>query len=368
MITLIGYSISKLFVKDNKKQMNTMILWLLMMYPASRMSGAGWAATSVNYIWPLALGLFSLISIRKMWDEEKIKFLPGIAYLLSLIYSCNQELCCGILVVTYILFAVILTIRDGKKVNKFIFLEVFITLASLVFILTTPGNSVRKIDETVNYFPDYMSLSVFEKIATGITSTVGGLTANYSISFALFTFMIMVMIYTSYKDKFIRVVSAIPFATTMIFSYFNSFANSSLPIQILRDNFLKEEVLISSSNYFYQGSYMNLAISLIVIISIFASLLLIFKKIKNNIAFYVFGCGLVTRLTLAFSPTLFVSKNRTFIIMEIACLICSLLIWKEFDKEADKKLKSRVYNTIVFFAILEYIISINFVLLNQIGM
>lgn len=367
MLTLIGYSISKLFVKDNKKQMNIMILWLLMLYPFERMSGAGWAATTVNYVWPLALGLFSLISIRKMWDGEKIKFIPGILYLLSLIYSCNQELCCGVLVVTYILFAVILSLRDGKKVNKFIYLEIFISICSLIFILTAPGNTVRKIDETVKYFPDYMSLSVLEKLATGFTSTIGELIVNYSITFAVFTFMIAVMIYINYKDKMIRAVGIIPFVITLIFSYLSPITNNIYAIQMLRDEFLKEQVIIISNNYFYIGSYLNLVISVIVIVSIFASLLLIFKKVKTNIAFYVFGCGLVTRLILAFSPTLFVSRNRTFIIMEIACLICTLLIWQEFERTADKKIKTRVYNTIVFLAIIQYIISLSFVLITHIG-
>lgn len=367
MLSLIGYSISKLFVKDNKKQLNMMILWLLMLYPFERMSGAGWAATTVNYIWPLATGLFSLISIRKMWDKEKIKLVPGILYVLCLIYSCNQELCCGVLVVTYIFFAVILACRDGKKVNPLIFLEIFVAVTSLVFILTTPGNSVRKIDETVKYFPDYMSLTVIEKLATGVISTVGELIVNYSITFAVFTFMIMAIIYTNYKEKLIRAIGMIPFATTMIFSYLSPITNNVYAIQMIRDEFLKEQVLIVSKNYFYIGSYVNLAISLMVILSIFASLLLIFKKVKTNIAFYVFGCGLVTRLTLAFSPTLFVSKNRTFIIMEIACLICTLLIWQEFDKTADKKIKPRVYNGIVFLAILQYMISLCFVLITHVG-
>ena len=66
MITLIGYSISKLFVSEDKKQMNIMILFLIMLYPIERMAGAGWAATTVNYIWPLATGLFSLISISAL--------------------------------------------------------------------------------------------------------------------------------------------------------------------------------------------------------------------------------------------------------------------------------------------------------------
>ena len=338
-----------------------------MLYPFERMSGAGWAATTVNYIWPLATGLFSLISIRKMWDKEKIKLFPGILFILSLIYSCNQELCCGVLVITYLLFAIIVTIRDGKKVNPFIYFEVFIAVASLIFILTTPGNSARKMDETVKYFPDYMSLTIIEKLATGFISTIGELIVNYSITFAVFTFMIMTMIYTNYKDGFIRAIGTIPFAATMIFSYLSPVTNNIYAIQMIRDEFLKEQVLIVSKNYFYIGSYVNLVICLLVVFSIFASLLIIFKKLKTNIAFYVFGCGLVTRLTLAFSPTLFVSKNRTFIIMEIACLICALLIWQEFDKTAEKKIRQKVYNGIVFLAVLQYMISLCFVLITHIG-
>ena len=366
-MTIIGCSISKLFVKENKRQMNFMILWMIMLYPIERMAGAGWAATTVNYTWPLAMGLFSLISIRKIWDKQKIKVIPGVLFFLSLIYSCNQELCCGVLLVTYIMFAIILTVRDKKKVNLFIYLQVFVTILSFIFILTTPGNAVRKLDETVGYFPDYYSLSMIEKLSTGFTATIGELIANYSITFAVFTFMIAIYICNNYKDKFIRAIGLIPFVFTMIFSYLNPITNNIYVIKLMRDNFLLEKVLIASQNYTYIGSYINLIISLLIIISIFASLLLIFKKLKKNIAFYVFGTGLVTRITLAFSPTIFISRNRTFVIMEIAYLICTLLIWQEFEKTADKKIKTRVYNTIVLLAIIEYFISLSFVLVTHVG-
>ena len=112
-------------MKENKKQMNLMILWIVLLYPYERMSTAGWAATTVNYVWPLSLGLFSLLSIRKMWDGEKINFLSGFFYVISSIFACNQELCCGILLITYLFFAVILTVRDKKKVNKLIFLPCY---------------------------------------------------------------------------------------------------------------------------------------------------------------------------------------------------------------------------------------------------
>ena len=367
MITLIGYSISKLFVSEDKKQMNIMILFLIMLYPIERMAGAGWAATTVNYIWPLATGLFSLISIRKIWNGEKIKLIPGLLYSIALIYSCNQELCCGVLVATYLLFGIILFIKNNKKISFFILMQFLITLASLIFILLTPGNGVRKLEETVGYFPDYYSLSMIEKLSIGITATIGELIANYCITFAVFTFMIAITIYSKYKDKYIRLIGMIPFVSTMVFSYLNAITNNNYTIHLMRDNFLLEQALIVSKNYTYIGSYVNLILSLTIIISIFVSLLLIFKNLKNNIAFYVFGCGLITRLVLAFSPTIFVSKNRTFIIMEFAYLICTLLIWKEFDTIAEKKIKAKVYSGIAFLAILEYLISLSFVLVTHVG-
>ena len=76
MVTLAGYSISKLFVKNNesKKENTIMLISMILIYPIMLMNGAGWAATTINYMWPLATGLFALIPIRKIWDEEKIKF------------------------------------------------------------------------------------------------------------------------------------------------------------------------------------------------------------------------------------------------------------------------------------------------------
>ena len=112
LMTLIGYSMSRLFIKkENKKELTMMVLWLVLLYPLERMSSAGWAATTVNYIWTLALGLFSFISIRKAYDGEKINIFSGILYALACIYACNQEQVCVVLFVTYLLSTILLTIR-----------------------------------------------------------------------------------------------------------------------------------------------------------------------------------------------------------------------------------------------------------------
>ena len=91
MVTLVGYSISKLFIKneENKKENTVMLVAMILLYPIMQMNSAGWAATTINYMWPLATGLFALIPIRKIWDGEKIRFWQYPLYTIALIFSAS---------------------------------------------------------------------------------------------------------------------------------------------------------------------------------------------------------------------------------------------------------------------------------------
>lgn len=371
LMTLIGYSMSRLFVKkENKKELTMMVLWLVLLYPLERMSSAGWAATTVNYIWTLALGLFSFISIRKAYDGEKINIFSGILYALACIYACNQEQVCVVLFVTYLLSTILLTIRDKKKVSPYLYIQTVLSLLSLIFILTTPGNSVRKIDEIVTYFPDFTNMTFIEKAVIGVTTTMGEMLVNSSITFAIFTFIMMMYIWDNYKDRLVRGISAVPFITTMVLSFASPITEKlSVSVGWIIKHFTDtEELVLRPASYSYLGSYVTLMISLAVIACIFVCLLLIFKKLKHNVAFYVFGCGLVTRLLMGFSPTVFVSRNRTCIFLEFACLICALLIWQEFIKKAEKKTKTRVYNVVACSAIVQYVVTLSFILISHINL
>ena len=72
MVALAGYSISKIFVKndENKKDNIIMLVAMILIYPIMQMNSAGWAATTINYIWPMALGLFSLATIAVTFGKK----------------------------------------------------------------------------------------------------------------------------------------------------------------------------------------------------------------------------------------------------------------------------------------------------------
>ena len=133
----------------NKNENMTLLIAMIIIYPMMQMNSAGWAATTINYMWPMALGLFSLIPIRKVWDGEKIKFWQYPLYVIALLFSANQEQACAILFGTYLLFAILMVIKN-KKIHPFIVIQNILVIASLIFILTCPGNSVRTQTEITN--------------------------------------------------------------------------------------------------------------------------------------------------------------------------------------------------------------------------
>ena len=336
MMALIGYSISKLFIKENKKEMNYMILFMILIYPFNVMASAGWAATTTNYIWPLATTLFCLIPIQKVWNKEKFKFFTYPLYIISLLYACNQEQTCAIVCGTYLVFSLFFILKD-KKINLFIVIQTIFSIASLIFILTCPGNYVRKDYEISSIFPDFQTLTILDKISVGLTSTVGELVGHANLPFIILSLIISVYIFTYYKEKLYRVISLIPIVTVSVLGVFIDIIGRHFGyFPAFKELILQEDLIYTVSNCNNIMNIFPLIMAFIILISLSICILIIFKNLKNNIAIYIFLVGLASRLIIGFSPTIFASGVRTMIFFEFAMLIVGILIWQEFIKKTDK--------------------------------
>ena len=347
MVTLAGYSISKLFVKNNesKKENTIMLTSMILIYPIVLMNGAGWAATTINYMWPLATGLFALIPIRKIWDEEKIKFWQYPLYIIAMIFATNQEQVCAILLGTYLLFTVFLIMKN-KKIHPFMIVQTLIVIASLIFILTCPGNAARTETEIQNQFKDFEMLTVLDKIGLGLTSTMGLIIKNGNIVFTLMSMLIAVNIFLNYKEKLYRVVALVPVFSVLTLSYFILNINEVFPyFATLRGILVKEDIILTAGNCNNLFNVVPVMFAYINFICIIMSLLLVFKNLKNNMALLVFLIGFASRLIMGFSPTVFLSGERTMIFFEFAMIIVSILIWQEIIKKTDKNEKKIVKRT-----------------------
>ena len=368
MVALAAYSMSKLFVKDNKKENNMMLIFMMLLYPLNVMNSAGWAATTVNYIWPLATMLYALIPIKKMWNGEKVGFINMILHSAALIFAGNQEQTACILLGTYLLFAVLMIIKD-KKIKPYMVLNTVLAIVSIIFILTCPGNYVRQELEVKEYFPDMEMMTILDKIGVAFTSTMGLIVGNGNLVFVALTLIMTVYVFSSYKDSLYRVIAAIPFVVSVTGFFGRDIITQVFPhITSFYDLLASEEVLLTaatSNNLLYAAPVM---FSMAVIVCLIMTILLIFKNLKNNIALLVFLVGLASRLIIGFSPTVFISGQRTMIFFEFAMIIVAMLVWQELIKKTDKadiKVQNRLSITIKLLGAMQYFNMLFLILLTQ---
>lgn len=368
MVTLIGYSISKLFVKGNKTENNIMLLFMILIYPLNVMNSAGWAATTVNYMWPLATCLYALIPIRKIWDGEKIRWFEYPLFMLSLIYAGNQEQTCCILVGCYLLFAIFMIIKN-KKIHPFMVIQTILAIASIVFILTCPGNYIRNSIEINESFKDFGMLTVMDKICLGFTSTMGIIIEKGDLVFSVLSLIIVFYIFSYYKNKLYRIIAIIPLASMILLCYAKSITNNMFPFfGAFRTLIIEERVVLTAANSNNLINIIPIVFSYVNIVCLILSILLIFKNLKDNLALLVFLIGFASRLIMGFSPTIFASGQRTMIFFEFSMIIVSLLIWQELLKKndkLDKKVQNRVDVSIKAIGIFQYINVLLCILLTQ---
>ena len=350
MAVLVCYSLSKIFIKENKKQNAFMLMLMILIYPYYTMNQTGWASTSINYLWPLAAGLFALIPIKKAWDGEKIKWWQYPLYIISLIFAANQEQAGAVLLGFYLVFSSLMIFRKDKKIKLFIIIQTIISILSIVFILTCPGNSIRQAEELYR-FKGYEMLSFIEKFVLGFTATFGDIISKQNTVYILLTSIMTLYVHLNYKEKLYRIISSIPLLSVLILGTFLPLLNGMFPyLSVFKELITENNVLltVANCNNIYYAFPIIFAFGNFICIGM--TLLLIFKNLKNNVAILIFLAGLASRVIVAFSPTIFVSKTRTMIFFDFSMIAITYLIWEELSKNKKHDKALNIVNSLIKFS------------------
>ncbi|WP_010249424.1 DUF6056 family protein [Acetivibrio cellulolyticus] len=352
VMVIMSVSISKLIPSSDIRRSNWIIAGIIFIYPISHMSTAGWIATTMNYSWPLAFGLFSMIPIKKILFDEKIKSFEYIFYITALLFALNQEQMCAIVLSVYLVFTIYLIIK--KRPNLFMFVQSILGIASIIFILTCPGNYVRKISEVKRWFPEYPNMSLLRKIEMGYSSSLFQFIINPNIIFTLFSGLLLICMIITNKKGLYKVMAAVPFATSIIFGYLGGLLVEVLPIVDFVKNSMTE--FGTGIEIFSVTSWLPDVIITFSLVSVLFSLYVIFENKKYSmLSIFIVLLGFGSRIIMAFSPTIWASSLRTFIFMYFAFIICSVIL---FQVILDSKLKKYIMlstSVIGFFAGLEYL-------------
>lgn len=338
IIALLCYSISKIFIVENKRKNNWLIIILFCLYPFTQLSSAGWVATTMNYLWPLGLGLFSIIPIAMNIRNEKCTKIELFFYTIALIIACNVEQMAAILTVIYFLFLIYALYT--KKCYRYLIVQCIIAISSLIFILTCPGNSFRKASEIINWFPDYEMLDVVDKLRIGIFSPITHFLNYPNIIITIYASILLILVWNKFKNKKLyRITAIIPLLSCIILGW--------IPYLLTYASFYKDNYYLFVKQlitYSYDTSNINFYIMMFVLIISIVSFIIctifIFEgSQKLWIILLTLAAGFVSKVVIAFSPTVYVSGDRPNIYLYFSIIITLLMLINEVEQILSKKYK-----------------------------
>ncbi len=329
--TLLIYASNRLFFKKISFKNLLLTGLVLLLYPFLLVGETGYCATSLNYLWPLALMMVGFLPYRFYLYHERIpRYLYPIS-VLSILYAVNHEQAVCIVFAVSVFFLIYAFIQKSSK--RYPILLVLLSTISLVFIFTCPGNSNRMGIELAHYYPDYINANIMDKIYLGmVSSTSILLDCTWIIYF--FSFILFLSIIRNVKRRVPKIIAMIYFGIlTFIFL---------LKVYCEIKNYQYELF-----NYFTQVGHVfvfsrtNICWLLFIGFLFCTMIYLLYQLDKKKCIIPIFilllGCG--SRLMMGFSPTVFASGKRTVIFLFFSFLFLSILLikryfssFKEFDK------------------------------------
>lgn len=186
-------------------------------------------------------------------------------------------------------------------------------------------------------FIDFEMLTFLDKFVLGITSTFGEIIANQDIVYTLLTTLLTIFVFSNYKEKLYRVVALFPLISILTLGHLSPITFGIFPeLETFYELITVKDVILTVENCNEVYYTIPIIFACANFICIGMSLLLLSKKYSHNLPLLIYFAGLASRIIIAFSPTVFVSKTRTMIFFDFAMIIISYIIWQMLDKKNKK--------------------------------
>ena len=345
--------ISKIFNKEQNKNINIFLCFLVLLYPLSHLGSAGYIATSINYLLPLTCLFYSMYVVLQIINNKKFSKISYIIAIITTLIACNMEQTC-ITFVALLFFIEIFSIikKKDKKKNWYIIVLFAIAIIELIFIAKCPGNSVRYNSEIKARYNNYANYGLKEKIYLGIIPTASEI-LNQKIIFTVFALLLMIYTFGKSKNKILRTLSVIDFSFFLLMGTFSNLTKT------IYQNSSKFFEIINSQDIYGNSIALPNLICLAIILFVSLSLIYLLYEVFDHKLEYplILIVGFASRIMMGFSPTIFASCSRTAIILYFSALVLSLIIYRELynDKNIkEKKIIESLNYLIVILAIGQY--------------
>ena len=323
MFVLIAMMIDLFWGKSQHGRSGSISCLVVLLFPLWMINSTGWIATTVTYVWPIALGLLSLLPlVDTSYAESKWRYL----FLLPLLYAANAEQTCCVLFA----FGMMLTGYHYNKGRKNILgygtLYVSICFCLLLLFLLCPGNHVRTIDEIASRWPEFATLGLTEKLSYGMATTFSRLfTYEWLYVFFCLTLLLAAI---ARKERMCILASVLLLALPLLYTSYATLY-SGAPITHL---------VLGSHQLPAAGSIHFVGIIVLGVLSVLLITWLLWSLFEHKLLPpLIFLAGFASRLLLSFSPTLFASGTRTMFLFYMSMVILVYMLYEHYLSVSNEK-------------------------------
>ena len=191
-------------------------------------------------------------------------------------------------------------------------------IASLIFILTCPGNAIRFSSEVKTWFPEYTTLSFFDKIQLGILTIF---TYYFSCRGIIVLFPLFVML----SVRFYK-ISRKKFAIQIFLDFYLLL---SLGLRILKKDFLLANKQLSQfSTYSKIAVFIECGILMaIAALFLYQVIFAMKNKWQNFLNALLLSAGFCSAFIIAFSPTVYASGARCYLFFSYIIFLVTFRIF-----------------------------------------
>ena len=322
--TLLAYSLYKLSHKTSL----FVVLSLLLLYPLMDMASAGWLVGTLNYLWPMAFEMYSLIALDKISCGERVPCWQIALSLLAAVIGVNFEQSCAVhlgLLLVYTFYAVS---RSNTRQFWLFLVHYVITFGMLLFIFTCPGNPNRSAFSVPMRggigMPDFYEKTKIDMLIDGFETTLSRTTCCYNIIFFVFACFLFCCVWKKTTDIRYRITGGIPllvsFSSLILFvkpvlslcvTIITTWGNKPLGVQaaLLRET---DVTGVTAANWMALSSYLPFVIFVVTVVCVIMSFFILFDDfVKACECAFIYLLAIATGTVLGFSPTLYESAVRT---------------------------------------------------------
>ncbi len=336
MILLFVWCTADLFGVGGGKRFPAMgiLFALLFTVPLYSLHSAGWITTTVNYLWPLSLGLVAMRPAKHFFCGEKCAGWECAICPLCLVYAADLEQMCAILSGVYLLCGVH-ALAEKKKPSVLCCVQAGLIVLMLCLIWLCPGNRIRLAAETEYWFPEFGELSFLQKLLWGWIGTFQHYMKEGNFLFMLLPGVLLAQLATRYqREKNRKIRMLLP----ALFCFFPYFYWGLLPlweylrargrllggIELLRALVYNAQ-LPGFSPYTSLQTGFQAAVFLGLCVCLPVTIFLVHGRSRETLLqLLILGAGLLSRVIVGLSPTFFTSGGRTAIYASAAVLIVVL--------------------------------------------